>query len=211
MIVPTKHADVPVVPNFFLEAKAPRGGADVARSQACYNGAYGARAVHSLQNYGGEEEPVYDKNAYTYSSSYLDGQLKLYAHHVTAPRTPGDRPSYHITQVDTYALTGSRRGFVEGATAFRNARDMAQRHRDKIIREANARAHQPDDTQSNKPELVETQQKGNPGSDTLVVCEKPAAASGVTATDGDAVSDDPTGGSAPPQHRHTEDREDSHE
>lgn len=139
-IVPTKYADVPVVPNFFLEAKAPRGGADVARRQACYDGAYEARAVHSLQNYGGEEEPVYDGNAYTYSSTYLDGQLKLYAHHITAPTTPGDRPSYHMTQVDTYALTGSRKGFVEGATAFRNARDMAQRHRDKIIREANARA-----------------------------------------------------------------------
>lgn len=64
MIIPTEHADVPVVPNFFLEAKAPKGGADVALRQACYDGAHGARAMHSLQNYG-ETEPAYDGNAYT--------------------------------------------------------------------------------------------------------------------------------------------------
>jgi len=29
--------------------------------------AYGARAMHSLQSYG-EEEPVYDANAYTYGA-----------------------------------------------------------------------------------------------------------------------------------------------
>ena len=31
MIVLTKYADVPVAPNFFFEAKAPRGSADMAR------------------------------------------------------------------------------------------------------------------------------------------------------------------------------------
>jgi hypothetical protein len=119
IIVPTKHADVSVVPNLFLEAKAPRGGTDVARRQACYKEAYGACAMHILQNHG-EEEPAYDGNAYTYSSTYLDGQLKLYAHHVTTLTTSGERPSYHMTQLDTYALTGSQKGFVEGAAAFRD-------------------------------------------------------------------------------------------
>ena len=69
MIVPIKHADVPVAPNLFLEAKGPGGAAHVARRQACLDGAYGARAMHSLQSYG-KEEPVYDGDAYTYSSTY---------------------------------------------------------------------------------------------------------------------------------------------
>ncbi|KAK4182009.1 hypothetical protein QBC35DRAFT_220698 [Podospora australis] len=134
MIIPTKHANVPVAPNFFLEAKAPAGSADVARRQACYDGAYGARAMHALQSYG-EEKPVYDGNAYTYSSTYHagTGTLQLYAHHATAPTDPEGRPEYHMTQIDAYALTGSRKGFVKGATALRNARDLAQCQRDQLI------------------------------------------------------------------------------
>ncbi|KAI8626605.1 hypothetical protein F5Y19DRAFT_221473 [Xylariaceae sp. FL1651] len=140
-IIPTKHADVPVAPNFFLEAKAPRGGADVALRQAGYDGAYGAHAMHSLQNYG-KEEPVYDNNAYTFSSTYHagTGTLQLYAHHPTAPNTPERRPAYHMTQLKAYALTSDQETFINGATAFRNARDMAKQHRDSFIDAANTRA-----------------------------------------------------------------------
>lgn len=60
--VPAKHADVLVVPNLYLQAKAPKEvGTDVARLQACYNGAHRARAMHSVQNYG-KDEPGYDNN-----------------------------------------------------------------------------------------------------------------------------------------------------
>ena len=63
-IIPTKHERVPAVPNFFLEVKTPAGGTLIAQRQACYHGAHGARAMHSLQNYG-ESEPIYDGRAYT--------------------------------------------------------------------------------------------------------------------------------------------------
>ncbi|KEY64855.1 hypothetical protein S7711_10778 [Stachybotrys chartarum IBT 7711] len=196
MIVPTKHANVPVAPNFFLEAKAPGGGADVARRQACLDGAYGARAMHSLQIYG-EEEPVYDGNAYTYSSTYHagTGTLQLYAHHTTAPTDPEGRQGYHMTQIDAYALTGSRKGFVEGATAFRNARDLARRHRDKFIRQANARASRSDALPVDQPESAETQQYGDSGSDEFVDCDEyvpsVAVATESTATSRH-VDEDPT-------------------
>ncbi len=72
LVIPTKHPSVPVAPNFYLEAKARSGGAHVAQRQACYDGAIGARATHALQNYGAEE-PAFDGNAYTYSSTYHDG------------------------------------------------------------------------------------------------------------------------------------------
>lgn len=144
MIIPTKHANVPVVPNFFLEVKAQKGSADVVLPQALHDGAIGARAMHALQNYGAEE-PAFDGNAYTYSSAYhaATGMLLLYAHHPTPPTTPGGRPEYHMTRLRGFLMTDTREAFVQGATAFRNARDLAQRYRDNFIRAANARASQP--------------------------------------------------------------------
>jgi hypothetical protein len=93
----------PAAPNFFLEAKAPWGGADIAKRQAGLDGAIGARAMHALQNYG-DEEPGFDGNAYSYSSTYHagTGTLQLYTHHVTAPTAPGGRPEYHMTQVRAF-------------------------------------------------------------------------------------------------------------
>lgn len=137
-IIPTSHGHTPAAPNFFVEAKAPRGSADVAKRQACLDGAIGARAMHSLQNYG-EDDLVYDGNAHAYSSTYHNGQLMLYAHHVTGPETEGARPEYHMTQLKGYTLTGDRETFVTGATAFRNARDLARRQRETLIQVANAR------------------------------------------------------------------------
>lgn len=63
LVIPTKHANVPIIPNFFLEAKGPSGSVSVAEKQACYNGAHGARAMHALQNYK-LAESTYDGNAY---------------------------------------------------------------------------------------------------------------------------------------------------
>jgi hypothetical protein len=163
--------DKPAVPNWFLEIKGPNGIPAVATRQARYDGAIGARAIHSLQNYG-EEEPVYDGNAYTYSSTYQTGRLKLYAHHVTAPTAPGERPEYHMTQVKASDMTEDREAFVKGATAFRNARDLAQRHRDRFIQEANARVRQPDAPPVATTKAVEVRQYESPGSDDFVDCEE---------------------------------------
>ncbi|PQK09885.1 hypothetical protein BB8028_0002g02090 [Beauveria bassiana] len=141
-IIPSTMQDKPMAPNFFMKVKGPDGSAAVATRQARYDGAIGSRGIHSLQNYG-REEPQYDGQAYTFSSTYHDGYLKLYAHHITAPTTPGARPEYHMTQAGAYAMTHTRKSFVEGATAFRNVRDLAKRHRDSFIQAANARAPQP--------------------------------------------------------------------
>lgn len=139
-IVPSTAVDRPIAPNFFLEAKGPDGSAAVMLRQARYDGALGARAMHSLQNYG-QEEPVYDGQPYTYSSAYHNAQLQLFAHHVTAPTASGGRPEYHATQLKAYALTSDRETFVQGATSFRNARDLAKQHRDTFIQAANSRHH----------------------------------------------------------------------
>ncbi|KAL9118795.1 MAG: hypothetical protein Q9187_004653 [Circinaria calcarea] len=137
-IVPTRHRTAPVAPNFFLEAKAPNEGADVAKRQACYDGALGARAMHSLQSY--HQEPVYDGNAYTITSTYHagTGTLKLYTTHLT--QAEDGTPEYHMTQARGFDLTNDPDSFRQGATALRNARDWAREQRDGFISAANNRA-----------------------------------------------------------------------
>ncbi|KAL1893603.1 hypothetical protein Sste5346_006434 [Sporothrix stenoceras] len=168
LIIPTRRKDGPVAPNFFLEVKPQRGGADVMKRQAGYVGAYGARVMHSLQSYCGES--VYSGNANAFSCAYHagTGTLLLYAHHVMVPGSPaipmapGDRPTYHMTLIDSWAITGNVHNFRRGAAAFRNIRDLAQQHRCRLVEAANARAreviaslmlavgpHMQDDTVSN--------------------------------------------------------------
>ena len=47
-----------------------------------------------------------------------------------------------MTRLDVYRVTETLERFIEGTTAFRNARDLAQGCRDGILRAANARARQ---------------------------------------------------------------------
>lgn len=143
LIIPTNDVDTPVLPNFFMEIKSPTANARVAQRQAMHVGAIGARAMQAVMNYG-KEEPSYDGNAYTFSSTYCDGRLKLFAHHVAPPTAPGGRPKYYMTLVDSWSLDDSIDSFRKGVTAFRNARDRARWHRDNFIQAANARAHQSD-------------------------------------------------------------------
>lgn len=139
-IIPSTHYDLPIAPNFFLAAKGPNGTAAVARRQACYDGALGARGMHSLQSYG-EAEPVHDNNAYTITSIYSDGQVKMYTSHLTQPTSPQGRPEYCMNQLGAYALTHNRETFRQGATAYRNAPDWTKEQRDRAIRRANERAN----------------------------------------------------------------------
>ncbi|EJP67430.1 uncharacterized protein BBA_03210 [Beauveria bassiana ARSEF 2860] len=143
-IIPSTNGRAPIVPNFFLEAKAPRGGADIAKRQACLDGALGARAMHSLQTYGEEtqENPSYHGNAYTFTSTYHDGTLRIYTHHTTAPTAEGQPPGYHMTQVRAFNLTDTPKSFIEGATALRNARDLARQRREGFLQAAKAKVSQ---------------------------------------------------------------------
>ncbi|CAK7274446.1 hypothetical protein SEPCBS119000_006174 [Sporothrix epigloea] len=95
IIVPWTAEGAPVVPNFFFEV-GDRGGVDAARLQARYHGALGARAMHGLQNLW-IEFPVYDGKAYTYSATFYEGMIQIFAHHVTAPTKEGFLPQYHMS------------------------------------------------------------------------------------------------------------------
>lgn len=85
-----------------------------------HNGAYAARAMHSLQNYG-SASPVYDGSAYTIGATHHDGQSKLYAIHPVQAADAAMGTEYHMTRLNSYAMTGSVDGFRRGAAAYRNA------------------------------------------------------------------------------------------
>ncbi|ETN42302.1 uncharacterized protein HMPREF1541_04243 [Cyphellophora europaea CBS 101466] len=149
-IVPCNNTAWPAAPNFFLEAKGDSGRADVLKRQACHDGAVGARAIHSLENYRAPE-PQYDGHAKSFSSTYHHGTstLTLYGHHTTQPKVPGGRPEYHMTQVGGYFMTHDREAFQKAAGAFRNLRDLSRTHRDSAIEHANQVArHAPADSPS---------------------------------------------------------------
>jgi hypothetical protein len=114
-IVPSTQHDLPIVPNFVLAAKGPDGSIAVAGRQANYDGALGARGIHSLQSYG-QDEPTYDNNAYAVASIYHGGTLKMYTSHPAQPNGPGSRPEYYMNQVRAFALTSDPDTFQQGAT-----------------------------------------------------------------------------------------------
>jgi hypothetical protein len=139
-IVPSTQLDLPILPNFFLTAKGPDGSIGVAGRQASYGGALGARGMHSLQSHG-RDEPTYDNNAYTITSIYHGGTLKMYTIHPAQPNGPGSRPEYYMTQINGWSMTGNAESFRQGVTAFRNAGDWAKEQRDKAIEQANERVN----------------------------------------------------------------------
>jgi hypothetical protein len=61
----------------------------------------------------------------------------MYTTYITAPAGPGKSPEYQMTQINTWGLTGNAEAFRQGATAFRNGRDLAKEWRDGFISIAN--------------------------------------------------------------------------
>lgn len=135
-IMPSTQHDLPIAPNFFLQVKGPDGTPGVAIRQACYDGALGARGIHSLRAYA--EPPVlFDNNAYTLTSTYQGGHFTMFASYPILPAESGGSSGYVMTQLKAFALTGDEESFRNGAAAYRNGRDWAKKQRDTIIREAN--------------------------------------------------------------------------
>ncbi|EED21222.1 conserved hypothetical protein [Talaromyces stipitatus ATCC 10500] len=139
-IVPSTQHDLPIAPNFFLAAKGPDGSASVAKRQASYDGALGARGMHSLQEYG-KDEPEFDSNARTLTSIYHNGQLQMFTSH-PSKSTTSNRTEYYMTQLRSFSMTDNPDTFREGATWYRNGRDWAKEQRDEATRRANEKATQ---------------------------------------------------------------------
>lgn len=136
LIMPSTQHDLPILPNHFTAAKGPDGSAAVAARQASYNAFFGARGYQVLHTFG-EEEPQFDGNAYTFSSIYHSGTLKMYTSHPTKPANPGGRPEYYLNHIRSFAMGDTPETWRTGATWYRNSIDMAKEMRDDAIGRAN--------------------------------------------------------------------------
>ena len=132
IIVPA--ADAPFLPNFFIEAKAPRGSMDIATRQAVYDGAFGARAMHFTRNTGNFDGNFddFDSKSYTFSATYASGVLKLYAHFLTQSDGPTTKICYCMSPLGAWGLEHTVELFRAGVTAFRNLRDVSHQMRTEL-------------------------------------------------------------------------------
>lgn len=84
---------LPVTPNTFLAVKEVDGTPAVAKRQAAYDAALGARAIQALESFG-RPHPTFDTRLKAISSTYVDGKLALFDTHVLSPMSPrGSRHS----------------------------------------------------------------------------------------------------------------------
>lgn len=183
LIAPVQGGEF-VAPNFFVEASGEKGGAPgavggVEDRRACYHGALGARAMHAMQNYGGEEW-FYERAAHAFSATWTwEEGLTLYAHHVTAPDDPDGRgggwPEYHMTKLGTWDMKRSRKRFADGASAFRNLVEMAAGFREHLIAQVND---------------IEEAESGEGEGEEGVEGESPEDMEGVEGESGDGVKGD---------------------
>ncbi|KAK3176921.1 hypothetical protein OEA41_008247 [Lepraria neglecta] len=139
-IVPSTNTAAPCLPNFFTEGKGPNGNAAVCKRQALYDGALGARGIHELRSYVGQETP-FDNNAYTITSTYHGGtgDLTIYSTHPTPSNDSQNPIEYRITQLNGWKMTGNPEAFRQGASALRNARDLVKEKREELIAAANSK------------------------------------------------------------------------
>ncbi|KAI5464423.1 hypothetical protein BGZ63DRAFT_421464 [Mariannaea sp. PMI_226] len=138
-VIPSTQQDLPIAPNFFVEVKGPNGSFNVASRQACYNGALGARNIHTLQSYG-LSEPEYDNKAYALTSYYHGGHLRMFTSHPMKPSSPEAPPGFAMTPLRSWSLVSDAESFRQGVAAYRNGRDWAKKQRDQSIRQANKTA-----------------------------------------------------------------------
>ncbi|MCJ1461860.1 hypothetical protein MMC07_000459 [Pseudocyphellaria aurata] len=145
-IIPsTEHEDTPVLPNFFAEFTTISESPAAAQRQACFDGTFGARGMQKVRTFGQEEEAVemrYDNNAYTITSYYHDGVLRLYTIHPALSNDDSEKqPVYYYMTLLRACIIASKRDFQQGTNALRNARDWARAQRDTLVVAANCRCN----------------------------------------------------------------------
>ena len=97
--------------------------------------------MHKLGSYVDEKTALHG-NAYSTTWTYdtSSGTLILYTTHLVASEDPERAVDYRMTQLRSFALTDSLDTFRQGAAAFRNTRDWAQKRRRELIDAANKKS-----------------------------------------------------------------------
>ncbi|KAB8356589.1 hypothetical protein FH972_024171 [Carpinus fangiana] len=148
-VVPSKNKSYPVLPNFFIEAKGPRGSTTVSHRQIRYAGATGARVMHKLRLYVFPDDAA-DNRAYAFGATYMclqgGASLKLYAFHPAVSDDAKHTIQYHMNLLESFHMDAGVEVFRKGVSALRNIREHASKERVNLVAAANLKAstqHQP--------------------------------------------------------------------
>ena len=135
-IVPMLEGDGPAAPNHFVQFAGQWDCYPRMHRQAVYNGAFGARAMFALQNYG-RDEPLYDGNAYALTCTYFPSStFAIYTVHPV--RSASGRTEFQLTRVKTVSVGSNDASFNDVSSALRNARDFCEQQRNCLIGTAKA-------------------------------------------------------------------------
>ena len=139
-IVPSMNTGAPCLPNFFTEVNGPGDFYDAGERQTLYSGALGARGIHELRSYIGQET-LYDNKAYTIAISYKGDEdiLEFYSIHPSPSTNSNRKYDLRSTWLTIKSIKNYPDSFLKGATALRNARDWAKEKREELIAAANSK------------------------------------------------------------------------
>ncbi|KAG8527247.1 uncharacterized protein KY384_007991 [Bacidia gigantensis] len=176
-IVPSRKLYALCLPNFFAESKGADGDSSICRRQAFYDSALGKRSITKLMEYADPAGEIYDY-ARTFVCTFYgtEAVLSIFCLHRSGPRNETgeiEELYVHMHRLGSFAIVGGADTFRQGATMLRNARLLAQSHRDEIIRKANEKA-----AKDTSESLLSTQNSASFGSN----------GSGSTVTDTDQLS-----------------------
>ena len=156
--------------NYFIEIKGPGGKEDVARRQAMYTGAIGARATHDIRCYihskTCDDEVVRSITA-TYMTPKRRGILKLYAVYASTSENREDSLDYHMVKLRSLAVTDSLEDFRKGIQAMENAREWAEDLRKGYVKKANAKVEKEkeEDEEEDEEEEDKEEEEGDDEND----------------------------------------------
>lgn len=127
----------PILANFFTEFKGPSRDLNVLERQALRDAGEGGRAMVTIRTHL-DPQTAYDSNAYTTIFTYApNGLLNLYTVHAVKVKGNVYPCELRIIRHRSFAMLDSPDTFREGATWFRNARELMKEYRDSHIDRAN--------------------------------------------------------------------------
>ena len=136
ILVPSSRTNLPILPNFFLAVKAFSDNESIALNQACYDGAFGARAMQASESFSLGKYSS-SGNARVISSTIGHGTLKLYACHSYESRNSERYYEYTMSLIRAYTLNESTETCLAGLKAYRNLVDWANTQRQEVIERLN--------------------------------------------------------------------------
>lgn len=135
----------PMVVNDFAEIKGPDGREQHLMNQVAYDGAIGARAMHSMRAFGTDSPPA-DKKARSFVTAYAGGQASFYASYMGQPAGVGATP-YYTYHVAAESAIGSVDQYRRAQQYCRNIQDLATEERKLACEEAREALRRREDQQ----------------------------------------------------------------